>query len=134
MVERNFPRLCLSFSRYKDTPYQTVVVINHKSDSECEGFLTDPTIEYYYIAAEGEEIPLPIIIESADLSPFQNHEKTIVEIQNSYLRQGKVAHDYAVTQTGFSSTLTSRRSGAEVPLSDYVYESIKTSLKEVLGS
>lgn len=134
MVEQNFPNLCMSFSRYQDTPYQMVVLIDLDRDIKYTDFRSDPTIEYYYIAANTDVIPLPIIIESPEESAFKNYEKTIHEIQNSYLQLGKTAHRYTITQSGFGSTLVSRRTGANGPLSDYVYESIKKSIEEILGS
>ena len=38
------------------------------------------------------------------------------------------------TRTGFTFTTTSRRTGGDDPLSDYVYSSIKESLEDVFGS
>ena len=134
MVEQNFPNLCMSFSRYQDAPYQTVIIIDHDSSAKYTDYRSDPTIEYYYIAANSDVIPFPKIIESSGDSAFKDYEKTILEIQNSYLQQGKTAHSYSVTQSGFSITLTSKRTGTRDPLSDHVYESIKKSMEEVFGS
>ena len=134
MVEQNFPNLCMSFSRYQDVPYQTVIIIDHDSGAKYTDYRSDPTIEYYYIAANTDVVPVPRITESSCESAFKGYEKTMLEIQNSYLQQGKTAHAYSVTKSGFSSILTSRRTGTNDPLSDHVYESIKKSLEEVFGS
>lgn len=134
MVEQNFPNLCMSFSRYQDAPYQTVIIIDNDSSTKYADFRSNPTIEYYYIAANTNVIPFPKIIESSVDSLFKDYEKIVFEIQNSYLQQGKTAHSYSVTQSSFSRTLTSRRIGTNDPLSDYVYDSIKESLEEIFGS
>ena len=134
MVEHNFPNLCMSFSRYQDVPYQVVIIYDHDSCTKYTDFRSDPTIEYYYIAANTDVIPFPKIIESSGNSAFKGYEKTILEIKNSYLQQGKTAHGYSITQSGFSKTLTSRHTGTNDPLSDFVYESIKKGLEEVFGS
>lgn len=133
MVEQNFPNLCMSFSRYQDAPYQTVIIVDFESSTKYTDYRSDPIIEYYYIAANTGEIPAPRTVESSCDSAFRDYKKTMLEIQNSYLQQRKTAHSYSVTQSGFSSTLTSRRTGTNDPLSDHVYESIKKSLEEVFG-
>ena len=134
MVEQNFPNLCMSFSRYQDVPYQTVIITDYDSSTKYTDYRSDPTIEYYYIAANTDVVPVPRIIESSCESAFKGYEKTMLEIQNSYLQQGKTAHAFSVTKSGFSSTLTSRRAGTNDPLSDHVYESIKKSLEEIFGT
>ena len=134
MVEQNFPKLCMSFSRYQDVPYQTVVIVNHDNNTKYTDYRSDTQIEYYYIAANTDSVPFRKIIETSCDSAIRDYEKTMLEIQKSYLQHGKTAHSYSVTRSGFSSTLTSRRTGTHDPLSDHVYKSIKESLEEIFRS
>lgn len=133
MVECNFPNLKKYFGRYNDAPYQVVVEVDHKEDSNPNDFSSVPSIQYYYIASPTSSIPLPVIrrVQNYD---FSEHNQIILEIQDSYSRQGRTANCISTTTTNFTFTTTSRRSGGYDPLSDYVYRSIKESLEDVLGS
>ncbi len=133
MVEYNFPSLKKHFRRYNDTPYQVVVEVDHNEDANPHDFTSQPSIQYYYIASPTEDIPMPIIFQTKEKA-FSNHEQIMQTIQESYLKQGRTANSLMTTQTGFTFTTTSRHTGGEDPLSDYVYKSIKESLEDVFGS
>lgn len=133
MVEYNFPGLKKHFRRYNDTPYQVVVEIDHNEDANPHDFTSQPSIQYYYIASPTEDIPMPIICQTKEKA-FSNHEQIMQTIQESYSKQGRTANSLTITRTGFAFTTTSRRTGGDEPLSDYVYKSIKESLEDVFGS
>lgn len=77
---------------------------------------------------------MPVLRENKDEFYREEYNQIIKEIQESYLKQGRKVHKLTTTQTGFTFTTTSRRTGSYDPLSDYVYKSIKESLEEVFGS
>lgn len=133
MVEYNFPSLKKHFRRYNDAPYQVVVEVNHNADADPHDFTSQPLIQYYYIAAPTEDIPMPIICQTTE-KDFSNYEQIMHTIQESYLKQGRNANRLTTTtQAGFTFTTTSGRTGGDDPLSDYVYKSIKESLEDVFG-
>ncbi len=133
MVEYNFPNLKKYFRRYNDAPYQVVVEIDHKEDSNPNDFLSEPSIQHYYIASSTSSIPLPII-QRVQNHDFVDRDQIMQKIQDSYSEQGRTANHISITRTGFTITTTSRCSGGYAPLSDYVYRSIKESLEDVFGS
>lgn len=133
MVEYNFPSLKKHFRRYNDAPYQVVVEVDHNEDANPHDFTSQPSIQYYYIASPTEDIPMPIIYQTKEKA-FSNHEQIMQTIQESYSKQGRTANNLMTTRTGFTFTTTSRRTGGDDPLSDYVYKSIKESLEDVFGS
>jgi len=133
MVEYNFPRLKKHFRRYNDTPYQVVVEVDHNENANPHDFTSEPSIQYYYIASPTKDIPMPIICQTKEKA-FANHEQIMQTIQESYLKQGRTANRLTTTRTGFTFTTTSRRTGGDNPLSDYVYNSIKESLEDVFGA
>ena len=134
MVKNNFPKLCCHFSRFQDAPYQNVVAVNYKENDKKRDFSSEPSLSYYYIAALENDVPLPLLHEVNEQTDMKSYEFIIQKIRKSFLSQGKTAHRITYTQTGFSFTLTSRRSGSNDPLSDYVYDSIRESLEEIFGS
>lgn len=132
MVEYNFPNLEKHFRRYNDIPYQVVVEVDHNEDANPHDFTSQPSIQYYYIASPSEDIPVPIIYQTEEKA-FSDHEQIMQTIQESYLKQGRTANRLTTTRTGFTFTTTSRRTGGDDPLSDYVYRSIEESLEDVFG-
>ena len=122
------------FSRYQDAPYQVIVAVNYKENGINRDFHSEPSIQYYYIAAPTQNVPMPVLREYQDGFGRDEYDQIIKEIQESYLKQGRKVHKLTTTQTGFTFTTTSRWSGSDDPLSDYVYKSIKESLEEVFGS
>lgn len=134
MIKMNFPNLCSSFMRALDSPYQSVIYINHKENNKQHDFASDPSLFYYYVSSTDDSIPLPKIVVSNEEESLSSHEKAFGEIQKSYLRNGRKAHRISCTTSGFSFTLTSRRTGTNDPLSDYVYSTICESLEEVFGT
>ena len=134
MVKMNFPNLYSSFLRVKDSPYQSIIWISHNENNEKHGFASDPSLFYYYVSSSSDSIPLPKIIATSNINFNVLHEKAFEDIQNSYLKNGKKAHRIICSNTGFSFTLTSRRTGSNDPLSDYVYASIQESIEEVFGT
>lgn len=133
MVEYNFPSLKRYFQRFNDAPYQVIVEINHKEDVESSDRYSEPLIHYYYIASATNDIPLPII-KRVNEEEFSSHDEIIKIIRNSYEKQGRTARRLSTSSTGFTFTTISRRTGANTPLSEYVYDSIKESLSEIFGS
>ncbi len=133
MVNYNFPALEKYFRRYNDAPYQVVVEVNHKEKANPRDFMSEPTIQYYYIASSTNEIPHPMIQEVEEKA-FSDHRQIMQDIQESYTKQGRTAKRLSTTMTGFTFVITSRRTCENNPLSDYVYESIKESLEDIFGS
>ncbi len=131
MVEKNFPRLYNSFSRYMDIPYQNVIYIDYNEERSTHDLFSEPIIEFYYVASPNEQLIDPEI-RKASLPVASS--SIFGEIQQSYLKKGKQAHLLSCTQTVFSFTTTSRSLRSNAPLSDYVYESIKESLEEIFGN
>ena len=133
MVKYNFPALRKYFRRYNDVPYQVVVEIDYNEDSNPHDFASEPSIQYYYIASPTEEIPMPAI-HQVPRKDFSSHEEIAQKTQESYSKQGRTANHIASAWTRFTFTTNSGRTGGMVPLSDYVYSSIKESLENVFGS
>ena len=132
MVEYNFPNLKRYFKRFNDAPYQVIVEINHKEDVEPHDFYSEPLVNYYYIASPNSDIPLPEI-KRVNEEEFTSHDEIFKIIRESYEMQGRMANRLSTASTGFTITTTSRHSGSNVPLSEYVYDSIKESLSEIFG-
>lgn len=121
MVEKNFPELSGYFSRYIDTPYQTVVRLLIEPD-----WTLCPRIQFYDIASTtGMPIEPDIKFEMQKL----DIQVIFDLIQRSYQSLGKTAHHMGITNALF--TLVTRTYRSSGPLSDYVYESIRKSLKEI---
>ena len=76
---------------------------------------------------------MPVIRQTREKN-FFDYDQIVKDIQESYLKQGRTANHITTTRTGFTFTTTSRRTGGDDPLSDYVYSSIKESLEDVFGS
>lgn len=133
MVEYNFPILKKYFQRYNDAPYQVVVEVDHNEEANPHDFTSEPSIQYHYIASPTEDIHMPVIRQTRE-KKFFDYDQIVKDIQESYLKQGRTANHITTTRTGFTFTTTSRRTGGDDPLSDYVYSSIKESLEDVFGS
>ena len=133
MVKNNFPNLYTYFSRVKDSPYQVIVLYHQGKSDGINTFDTDSRIEYYHIASESEDIPLPKIIDLDDDLILKKTDQVFSEIQRSYSQKSKIASNITITATTFSYTLSSRGTGTNDPLSDYVYHSIEKSLEELFG-
>jgi len=134
MVEKNFPVLCNMFPRYLDTPYQNVVIIDYKKGERPNGSKAEPSLFYYYIASPNNyPIPPKLIYVDNEVNRKELVDDIYENIKQSYLKRGKTAQYLGWTNAGLSFTLISRRTGVNSPLSDYVYECIKTSLEQVLG-
>lgn len=132
MVDYNFPSLKKYFRRYNDAPYQVVVEVDHNEDANPHDFTSQPSLQYYYIASPGTDIPMPIIHRTQEKG-FTSHDKIMQDIQESYLKQGRSANRIATTRTGFTFT-TSGHTLRDDPLSEYVYSSIKESLEDIFSS
>lgn len=132
MVEYNFPNLKRYFKRFNDAPYQVIVEINHKEDVEPHDFYSQPLVHYYYIASPTSDIPLPEI-RRVNEDEFTSHDVIFKIIRESYEMQGRTANRLSTASTGFTITTTSRHSGSNSPLAEYVYDSIKESLSEIFG-
>lgn len=132
MVEYNFPNLKKYFKRFNDAPYQVIVEINHKEDIEPHDFYSQPLVHYYYIASATSDIPLPEI-RRVNEDEFTSHDEIFKTIRESYEIQGRTANRLSTASTGFTITTTSRHSGSNSPLAEYVYDSIKESLSEIFG-
>jgi hypothetical protein len=133
MVGSNFPSLKKHFRRYNDAPYQVIVEIDHNENATPHDFTSEPSLQYYYVASPSINIPMPIIRRTQG-KKFIDHDQLVQDIQDSYLKQGQTANRITTTRTGFTFTTTSRRTGRDDPLSDYVYNSIKESLEDIFGS
>lgn len=131
MVVKNFPELYHYFYRYQDIPYQVILGIDHKE--EDTGFFAEPGIQYYYIAAEGEKIPMPILRECKEKLTIEWEREIFYRIRESYRKKGKNVHKASHTSALFSMTTTSNMAHANRPLSEYVYKTIKESLEEIFG-
>ena len=130
MVEQNFPMLKSSFSRYLDSPYQTVVRVDLKQDHTPHDYMSCPSLQYYDIASPTDVISEPQIHlapEKHDLDCLTIHD----EIENSYREKGRIAHRFTVTQTSFSATATVHDRNTPGPLSESVYRSLRSSLEEI---
>ena len=133
MVQANFPLLYSKFSRYKDSPYQTVVLLCLKADKPKDMY-SEPSMIYYTIASDSDSIvPPQIRIFDNDQERIDYRKQIDNEIRQSYLSQGREAHRLGYTQTGFTFTTSSNRYSYDSPLTDYVYKSIESSLEEILG-
>lgn len=133
MIVANFPRLCTSFSRYQDYPYQTVGIIDFHDDVDKKEFHSCPGVSYYCLAANEDAVPFPQIREGKDDDYSEVYEKRFQEIQDSFSRQGRKAHRMIVSSTVFTTFISSARTGSDDPLSDFIYKSIEESLEEVFG-
>ncbi len=133
-IHPNFPALYNNFSRFLDAPYQTVILLYLKKDKEQKDMFSGPSITYYYIASSSGSPVLPQIRNLANEEERKKHQDEIYsEIKQSYRTIGKEAHRLSYTQTRFTFTTRSRNCIEECPLSDYVYNSIKESIEEILG-
>lgn len=132
MMKNNFPKIYRMCSRILDAPYQNVIHIKFKHNSE--GWFSDPTIVYYYIASSDVKVPMPLVIEEkeeAHLSQISSF--AFKDNQRSFTRLGKISHMSRVTETGFTFTVINSRNGERNPLSEYVYKTIRESLEEIFG-
>lgn len=132
MIDYNFPALKKYFRRYNDAPYQVVVEVDYKEDSNPHDFTSEPIIQYYYIASSTNNVPLPTVREIKKEN-FSDYMQVMQNIQESYKKQGRSVNRLSTTTTGFTFVTTSRRTGKSNPLSDYVYKTIEESLEDVLG-
>lgn len=133
MVLANFPRLCTSFSRYQDYPYQTVGLIDFQDDIDKKEYRSCPVVSYYCLAANEDDVPFPQIREGEDDDRLETYKKRVQEIQDSFSRHGRKTHRMIVSSTAFTAFISSIRTGLDDPLSDFVYQSIEESLEEVFG-
>lgn len=130
MVEKNFPVLCNSFGRYADAPYQVVVRLGLNKNCDSRSFTSQPSMQYYYIASPtGAPIAPKVELIEEKLDSFEIFE----EIQQSYHIKGKTAHKVTCSSALFSIIINTHSSGFCGPLSERVYQSIKSSLEEILG-
>lgn len=133
MAEFNFPILKRHFQRYSDAPYQVLVEVDYNEEADPHDFTSEPLIQYHYIASPTKDIPMPIVCQTRE-KKFSSYDQIMRNVQESYLKQGRIANRLTTTQTGFTFTTTSKRTGELDPLSDYVYKSIKESLEDIFGS
>lgn len=132
MVDQNFPMLKNSFSRYMDSPYQTIVRLDLKKEHTPHDYMSHPSLQYYDIASPIDKIVEPQIQlepEEHDLDYSAIHD----EIENSYRKRGRTAHRFSSTQTSFSMTVNAHDSNMPGPLSEYVYNCLRVSLEAVFG-
>ena len=127
MVENNFPKMKNYFSLSKDAPYKYIVHLRFK---DTDDFTSDPSITYYRISIKQGESILPEII-AIEPYPVASDESIFNSIMNSFHNNGKECNSISITSTGFSKTLTSNRSGLNLPLTDIVYEDLKDAFKEI---
>ena len=127
MVELNFPKMKEYFSLVLDSPYKYKVYVEFK---DSQGWDSDPSITYYRISVRPDESIIPEVIVSD--SPKNYHDDEIFrEITECFLRNGKDPSSVSVTSTGFRFTLTSRKNGGNMPLTEAVYEDFEESFKSL---
>ena len=132
MVDQNFPMLKNSFSRYMDSPYQTIVRLDLKKEHTPHDYMSHPSLQYYDVASPTDQILEPqihLVPEEQDLDCSAIHD----EIDNSYRKRGRTAHRFSSTQTSFSMTVNAHDSNMPGPLSEYVYKCLRVSLEAVFG-
>ena len=135
MVEYNFPEICQYFSRYQDSPYQNVVILDYRQKEGMSEHLPLPLLTYYYVAAQGNNVPMPMLHEVNEMAgDTPTHESIIKEIIDSYYKSAKKIHHIGYSRAVFTITIYSKQISPNTPLSDYVYKSIKNGLEEVFGS
>ncbi len=125
MVENNFPRMKEYFPLCKDYPYKYRIHVKFK---DTKDFTSDPSITYYRISQKGDEDNTPEII-TTDPYPELDNEEIFNLIMSSYNLNGKESNNVSITSTGFDMTLTSRRSGANMPLTSVVYDDLSKNFK-----
>lgn len=128
MVERNFPKIAKYFQRYNDTPYQNIVYLG--VDENKEDRLSEPGVEYYYIASTIQTPKTPKVIVSDKKNAVDFYE-AINEISNSYKTAGKEARRLTISRTGFMHLIRSRSMRANTPLADEAYKSISEDIKSL---
>lgn len=133
MVETNFPNLTSNFPLYKDSPYKNVVYLLLEQN-QANTSVFGPSLTYYHVASKNNDPCLPEIriVDNREVL-FDIHKIIFNEIAQSYERIGKAAHCLEFSQTGFLSIIRTHNHKENLPLSDYVYKSIKESLEDVLG-
>ena len=133
MVVTNFPNLASHFPLFKDTPYKSIVylLINPNQDNMS---VFGPSLTDYHVAVKGNNPCLPEIRTVDNREELTKLHKVIFnEIAQSYERIGKEAHHMQISQTGFLSIIRTHNHKSNLPLTEYVYKSIKESLEDVLG-
>ena len=125
MVENNFPRMKEYFPLCKDSPYKYRI---HVKFNDTDDYTSRPSITYYHISVKEGENNTPEIITT---EPYPEHydEELFNLIMSSYNLNGKESNNISITSTGFDMTLTSHRSGSNMPLTSVVYDDIKANFK-----
>lgn len=131
MAKANFPALFDQFSRYCNAPYKNKILFNIPN---ATGFQSEPHLTVYYVASPTGKVVLPEIIECTkeEREHLSRSDALFNEMKESYINTGRTLRSYGYTSCGFAMTISSNRSGVG-PLSERVYESLKSSLEEVLG-
>lgn len=101
----------------KDSPYKYRI---HVKFEVTKDFTSDPSITYYRISQKGDEDNTLEIITDGPYPELDN-EEIFNMIMSSYNLNGKESDNVSITSTGFDMTLTSRHSGANMPLTSVVY-------------
>ncbi len=125
MVENNFPRMKEYFPLCKDYPYKYRIHVKFK---DTKDFTSDPSITYYRISQKGDEDNTLEFITAAPYPELDN-EEIFNLIMSSYNLNGKESNNVSITSTSFDMTLTSRRSGANMPLTSVVYDDLSKNFK-----
>lgn len=112
MVKNNFPRMKEYFPLYKDSPYKYRIHVKFKVTKD---FTSDPSITYYRISQKGDEDNTLEIITDGPY-PEPDNEEIFNMIMSSHNLNRKESDNVSITSTGFDMTLTSRHSGANMPL------------------
>ena len=133
MVETNFPNLASHFPLYVDSPYKNVVYLL-LDRNQANASIFGPSLTYYHIASTDKDTCFPeirIVDNREEL--YEIHKGIFNEIAKSYEKIGKEVHCLDFSQTGFLSIIRTNNHKANLPLSDYVYKSILSSLEHILG-
>lgn len=133
MVDQNFPMLKNSFSRYMDSPYQTIVRLDLKKEHTPHDYMSHPSLQYYDVASPTDQILEPqihLVPEKQDLDCSAIHD----EIDNSYRKRGRTANRFSSTKTSFCMTVNAHDSNMPGPLSEYVYKCLQVSLEAIFGN
>lgn len=130
MVERNFPKLCPMFTKYRNYPFETIVYVDLKKQQYSNDDVLPPYILYFDVASSSNKPEAPQINVVDDLLPS---DEAFSLIQESYRRSGREWHPCHIHSITFMSLITAYDSRSSGPLMDIVYKSIKDGLVEIWG-
>lgn len=130
MININFPKMRKYFKLAQDFPFKYKIRVALNKDRD--GFMREPSIEYYHLSSQSASDIVPEIEIKEDVGGA-DYQEVMSEMRQSYLQNHREAKNEVFTVSSFDMVLHGGVGCSRLPLSNSVYNEFKNEVENLFG-